>query len=84
MIHLVDYGLWCIADVFAVGDKRVVRFPRNPDVVGTFGSNPRPSAPSFNLYLNRQQNYWSKDLGIAVVDNDDLEPCVELDVDSAM
>lgn len=68
-IHLVDYGLYAPADLFAVGDKRVVRFNGNLEVFGVFAPD---RAVTHELYLSRQENYWRKDLGIAVVAFGDL------------
>lgn len=68
-VHLVDYGLYAPADLFQVGDKRVVRFNGSLPDAGSFTTE---RATSHILYLNRKENYWRKDLGIAVVDQSDL------------
>jgi hypothetical protein len=69
-IHLVDYNLFAPADVFGVGESRVVRFAGNPCNIGSYGTPAKPV--THQLYLNRAENFWRKDLGVAVVDCHDL------------
>jgi hypothetical protein len=68
-VALSDYNLFAPADVFCVGDKRVVRFNGNVEQLGSF--TPERQVTHV-LYLNNLENYWRKDLGIAVVDESDL------------
>lgn len=68
-VSLPDYGLFAAADVFVVGETRVVRFNGDLDHFGIF----EPLRPITHiLYLNNQENYWEKTLGIAVVAACDL------------
>jgi hypothetical protein len=79
-VYLIDYGLFAPADIFSVGTNLVVRFNGDLDTYGSF----EPAAePTHVLYLNSKENYWRKDLGIAVVDQDDLTPTPSITKDSA-
>lgn len=68
-VELIDYGMFAPADIFAVGETRVVRFNGDLEKLAQF----QPARTvTHTLYLNRKENYWRKDLGIAVVDQSDL------------
>lgn len=68
-IHLVDYSRYAPADIFAVGGKRVVRFNGDIETESTFDPHRHVT---HTLFLNNSENYWRKDIGIAVVDESDL------------
>lgn len=69
IVHLPDYGVTAPADIYAVGEARIVRFNGNPLEIG---SREPPRAVTHELHLNHGDNFWRPDLGTAVVDGNDL------------
>lgn len=68
-VHLVDYDQYAPADLFEVGQTRVVRFNGDLEICGSY----QPlNHVTHTLYLNRTTNYWRKNLGLAVVHHSDL------------
>jgi hypothetical protein len=64
-IHLVDYGSYAPADLYAVaGGTVVARF--NGDLEKTVSFDPQRPITHL-LRLNTSINYWNKRLGVAVV-----------------
>lgn len=71
VVNLPDYNLTAVADLFAVGDSRIVHFNGDPCLIGLAGAGfPRPV--THRLYLNHP-NWWRPDLGVAVVHESDLQ-----------
>jgi hypothetical protein len=68
-VHLVDYQRWAPADIYLVGETYIVRF--NDNVLDWCQYKPFKPA-THALYLNRHDNFWRDDLGIAVVNFEDL------------
>lgn len=72
VVQLPDYNLTAMADLFAVGDARIIRFTDDPRQIGHHGAGfPRPV--THRLYLNNRPNWWRPDLGTAVVHESDLQ-----------
>ncbi len=78
-VYIPCYGVFEAADIFAVGDKRVIQL--HPNFGARFNGNElRDPTHTLDLNSRKNYNYWNKERGIAVVESEDLVPFQRSDV----